>query len=111
MINVLEHISDNASSSKRMQTRIDARTTPASVCGYISRTILQSRSLDRSFGHFRRYQKRELQLLLSNAGFTVLQLNYFDMLGAIAWWFVYRILGSTRIYQGVSTPMIALSFR
>ena len=43
-------------------------------------------------GHFRRYSKHSLCELLSRTPFEVLDLHYFNSIGALGWWVQYRLL-------------------
>jgi hypothetical protein len=54
--------------------------------------------IDKDFGHFRRYTKPELQLKLTNAGFKVERLVYFNLIGYFAWWFNFKVL-QKRIFE------------
>ena len=47
--------------------------------------------MDRSFGHYRRYSRRSLAQAFRAAGFRVLHSRYFNMVGALGWWWRGRI--------------------
>jgi hypothetical protein len=62
--------------------------------------------IDRDFGHFRRYVRAELTGKLQTAGFRVLRLHYFNLIGYLAWWWTFRVLkqrsfnlGSVRLFD------------
>jgi SAM-dependent methyltransferase len=67
--------------------------------------------LDEKLGHFRRYHKPELLRLFSRAGFKVLKLRYFDLLGVLPWYFAYTLLkrpmtgGSVSLYDNLVVPI------
>jgi glycosyltransferase involved in cell wall biosynthesis len=49
-------------------------------------------SLDVSLGHYRRYSKKDLLNLLETTGFSVEQVDYFNLLGALGWFFNSKAL-------------------
>ena len=57
-------------------------------------------SLDEALGHFRRYVPRELAAKLSEAGFRVRHLEYFNLAGVPGWWFTGRVLRRRLIPRG-----------
>ena len=50
---------------------------------------------DKSIGHFRRYTLNGLNDIVSKAGYTVLKIHYFDMLGVILWYLNFTLLKRT----------------
>jgi hypothetical protein len=52
---------------------------------------------DRQIGHFRRYQKGELDAKMEEAGFTVDRQFYFNKVGVLAWWFGNTLFGQRTI--------------
>ena len=67
---------------------------------------------DRLVGHHRRYHKGELKSLTELAGYEVITINYFDILGVIPWLLVNRLFGSTQLnptlanlYDTVGVPI------
>jgi len=50
---------------------------------------------DRLDGHFRRYTKYSFGKVVLQTGFTVVHLRYFNLLGAVGWWWHYRFLKRT----------------
>lgn len=49
-------------------------------------------SLDESVGHLRRYRRRTLRAAVQGAGFSAVELRYFDLLGVAPWFVAGRIL-------------------
>lgn len=47
---------------------------------------------DKNCGHYRRYYKKELKVKVENAGFKIIKLKYFDFLGVIPWWILFKVL-------------------
>ncbi len=43
-------------------------------------------SMDRAIGHYRRYTARTLRERLEQAGFSILLLRYYNLLGTFGWW-------------------------
>ncbi len=81
-INVLEHIEQDtiALSNINRLLKADGRVVllvPAKKFAYTK--------LDKSLGHFRRYEKKELRKKLESAGFTVEYLEYFNIVGLFSW--------------------------
>lgn len=52
---------------------------------------------DRQIGHWRRYQKGELEHKMREAGFTVERQFYFNKAGVLAWWLGNTLLGQRTI--------------
>ena len=52
--------------------------------------------IDKDFGHFRRYTRGELRRKLEAAGFEVVRLDYYNLLGYFAWWLNFRLLRKRR---------------
>jgi SAM-dependent methyltransferase len=111
LVNVLEHVDDDAGFLARLRTRLPpggrllvlAPAGPA-VFG----------TLDRAFGHHRRYTAATLGGRLSTAGFAVESLRYFNLPGVLAWFIAGRILRkatlsarAVRIYDRCVVPWLA----
>lgn len=47
---------------------------------------------DQELGHYRRYNKKAISRLLSGAGLTVIQSNYFNFGGIPGWWYSGSVL-------------------
>jgi len=94
MVNVLEHIEDDAAALKMLSNFL----LPG---GYLLIFVPALQSLysdfDRAVGHHRRYHRKNLAAIVESAGFEIIKLRYFDWLGAIAWWFINVIFRSKKI--------------
>lgn len=55
---------------------------------------------DVSLGHFLRFRKNSLSLLLSQNGFTIIHKRYFNFIGILGWWFSGSVLGKKEIPKG-----------
>jgi len=71
-------------------------------------------SLDRNFGHYRRYRKAELAGKLVSEGFRLEVLRYFNFPGVLAWFLTGRVLrrktlraSSVRAYDRWVVPWLA----
>lgn len=91
-VNVLEHIEQDQSELKSYAELLKART--GTLCLFVPARQEIYAPLDKDFGHFRRYSKPELREKLTRAGFDIVRLNYFNIVGYFAWWFIFRLMGS-----------------
>lgn len=81
-VNVLEHIENDEKALRNMHRMLNKSGTlvllvPAKRIAY--------NDLDRSLGHFRRYEKEELRKKIEKAGFTINELEYFNVTGLLSW--------------------------
>jgi len=83
-INVLEHIADD----ERELCRYRQLLKPAAgrLCLFVPARPEIYSPLDRDFGHYRRYTRRQLAGKLERAQFHVRRMNYFNVAGYFAWW-------------------------
>ncbi|MBI1789531.1 MAG: glycosyltransferase [Acidobacteria bacterium] len=56
-------------------------------------------TLDRSMGHLRRFESRELETLLTRAGFQIEKKYNLNKIGKPPWWIHSKLLGSVRIHK------------
>jgi SAM-dependent methyltransferase len=82
--NVLEHIRDDAAAVEAMAAALAPEgrlvvLVPAHPGLY--------GSLDRTYGHFRRYDRERLGAIVRGAGLEVVDLYSFNLLGVVGWWF------------------------
>jgi SAM-dependent methyltransferase len=52
-------------------------------------------AIDKSIGHYRRYDKARLQMLAERSGLQVVALRRLNLLGAVGWWLSSRLLRNT----------------
>jgi glycosyltransferase involved in cell wall biosynthesis len=88
-LNVLEHVLDDAAALRGLAGLLVPGgrlilLVPAHQSLYSS--------LDRHLDHHRRYGRKALVRLLRDSGFVVERAGYFNMLGALGWWFNGRVL-------------------
>jgi ubiquinone/menaquinone biosynthesis C-methylase UbiE len=109
LVNVLEHLEDDVAA-------LDGFFRILQPSGHLflfvpALKFLYS-DLDAAVGHFRRYQKPDLNKRVADAGFTIIQSQYFDIIGVAPWWFLNTMLGATgfnpllvSIYDAVFAPL------
>jgi len=102
-INVLEHVADDAAALQRMWSLV-------SPGGHLALLVPAHPSLygdyDRLDGHYRRYTRSGLASLVQQAGWRIVGLKHFNALGAVGWWWQYRLLKRTihgrRAFRGMN---------
>jgi SAM-dependent methyltransferase len=92
MVNVLEHIEDDQSELIRLHKIL--KPNQGYLCLLIPARQEIYSDLDAHFGHFRRYDKKDLEQKLLTAGFKIKTLNYFNFIGYFAWLFRFRAMRS-----------------
>ena len=88
-INVLEHIQDDLDSVLTFSNLLKK-----DGCALIIVPALQILygPIDKSVGHYRRYSKKDLKVLFSASPFKIEKMHYFNIIGAIGWFFNSHIL-------------------
>lgn len=81
-VNVLEHVEDDAGELARMY---ESLRPGGHVCIFVPALSWLYSEHDASIGHFRRYHKAPLIALLKSAGFEIVRVRYFDVLGILPW--------------------------
>lgn len=93
-INVLEHIQDDASALKNLYTLLKEG-------GYLVLLVPAHQFLfgeiDKSIGHFRRYDKSWLINIINSVGFKIVKTRVLNMFGAIGWWFASKVLSDSKV--------------
>ncbi|MCP4708841.1 MAG: class I SAM-dependent methyltransferase [Planctomycetes bacterium] len=88
-INVLEHIEDDVEALVCLRKHL----APGGMVVIIVPALpVLFGSLDRAFGHYRRYQRRSLHLQFQEIGLTVVKSFYMNLTGALGWFLHSRIL-------------------
>ncbi|HMJ94939.1 MAG TPA: methyltransferase domain-containing protein [Thermoleophilaceae bacterium] len=85
--NVLEHVPDDEGAVAELA----AALRPGGVLGLLvpAHPRLYG-SLDREYGHERRYTRERLQRLIAGAGLELVELRSFNLLGVAGWWWKSR---------------------
>lgn len=104
-INVLEHLRDDIGALLTMGEILEpggrlALLVPAHLTLY--------GPYDRLDGHYRRYTKAYLRLILSHTPLEILRLYYFNAVGAVGWFVQHRLLRQTIHGAGHFSVMNAL---
>ena len=95
--NVLEHIYDDVKSLKELKSIL---TKNGTLVLYLPAFQILYSDLDRTVGHFRRYSKRRILKITSDAGFKIDKIFYVDSIGFFCS-FIIQILGwNTKIGIG-----------
>ncbi len=87
--NVLEHIYDDIKSLKQLESKL---TKNGTLVLYLPAFQILYSDLDKAVGHFRRYSKKRILKITSEAGFKVAKIFYVDSLGFFCS-FIIQILG------------------
>jgi SAM-dependent methyltransferase len=109
--NVLEHIEPDEVELKKYHDRLLKNS--GTLCLFVPARPEIYAELDRDFGHFRRYTRRELRQKLERAGFRIQRLHYYNIVGYAAWWLFFRQLkrrhfnpGSVRFFDRYIFPLV-----
>lgn len=88
-VNVLEHIAEDERELAAYRARLAGRH--GALCLFVPARPEIFGTIDRDFGHCRRYRRGELGAKLARAGFHVERLSYFNLAGYFAWWWNFRL--------------------
>ncbi len=109
LVNVLEHIERDDDTLKLIHRLL---VPGGHLLVFVPAMPALYGAMDEQFGHYRRYTKNGLATLGEQAGYEVVRLAYFDVLGAAPWWLVNRVLrrkraslGMTRVYDRWVVPV------
>jgi len=86
---VLEHVEDDAT---ELQLAAAAMRPGGSLLVFGPALEWLYSELDYKAGHYRRYSLGRLRRLAEEVGFEVLSLRYFDVVGVLPYFVVYRLL-------------------
>ena len=95
-LNVLEHIEDDVFVLQRLQQVLPSNAHLVFLVPFNQKLYS---NFDRELGHFRRYEKGELEAKMTNAGFAVERQFFFNKAGVLAWW-----VGNVLCQQRTITP-------
>jgi glycosyltransferase involved in cell wall biosynthesis len=93
-INVLEHVDDP---DQVIASCAEVIEPGGSLIVLVPQGRRKMGSLDRTLGHKRRFDKKQLRALLAKHGFEVGRLYQLNKIGAPAWWLYSRVLRRTQI--------------
>lgn len=95
--NVIEHIRDDIGAMAQMA---EAVGPGGRVVTFVPALRSLYGSVDRGLGHFRRYEREELEEKMRAAGLRVETVDFFNMPGCAAWFLVNRLLGRENTSKG-----------
>jgi SAM-dependent methyltransferase len=108
MVNVLEHIEDDAQAVRWM---FDALAPGGKLALFVPALPWLMSDLDRAHGHFRRYRKADLVRLMDMVGAEIEFLRFFDLPGILPWWLLNTVMGkvdfnlaAVRLFDSVVIP-------
>ncbi|MGH9857776.1 MAG: class I SAM-dependent methyltransferase [Acidobacteriota bacterium] len=85
ILNVVEHLEQDEEALRRIHARLNPG---GQLILMVPAMNFLYGSLDRSFGHYRRYTKKSISRVIQQAGFQPLKAEYVNVVG-MAGWFVY----------------------
>ena len=110
-INVLEHIQDDVAELKNAAKYCQPH---GKIVIFVPSEPALYGTMDWMSAHFRRYRRTELESVVRASGLNVISCEYFDSVGKIPYWLMYRILrksklgsSSVGIYDKVIVPLSA----
>jgi SAM-dependent methyltransferase len=89
-INVLEHIEDDRAELAAYHRLL--KQEKGVITLFVPARPEIFAPIDGDFGHYRRYTKKEIQSKLTQAGFKIEKLRYYNFVGYFAWWLNFRIM-------------------
>jgi SAM-dependent methyltransferase len=109
LINVLEHVDDD----EAMLATIASLLAPGSpLLLFVPAVPWLFGTLDELVGHRRRYVKAGLRTLVEDAGFSIVDLRYFDVLGVLPWYVTNRVIKAksfderaAKLYDAIGVPI------
>ena len=111
-INVLEHIQDDR---KELATVYNSLSEGGYLCIFVPALSRLYGSFDKNVGHFRRYERKELEGKLKDSGFKIEKTKFMDILGIIPWWLMFCVLkretlkrGQVSLYDKLVIPVLQL---
>jgi len=93
-VNVLEHIQDDDQALKNIYALL-----PKGGLLFLMVPALKILygNLDRSVGHFRRYEKKTLTEKILRTGFSIKQQHFMNFFGIFSWFFAVKLFGQTKL--------------
>jgi SAM-dependent methyltransferase len=103
-VNVLEHIEQDGAATRAMATIL--RRTAGRLFLFVPAHPFLYGTPDVLAGHFRRYRRRDLQTLLSKAGFEDIHTRHFNWFGALPYFVNSRILRPKSLGGSVDSQIV-----
>jgi len=92
MVNVLEHVPDDVGALNQIREGLRPGGT---IAVFVPAHEFLYSSFDHRIGHHRRYRRSSLAQTIATAGFEIVEINYVNMPGILAWLLVARFLNRT----------------
>ncbi len=99
-LDVLEHIKSDIYALKELKSAL--KKNGKIIISVPAMPILYGKR-DKNLGHHRRYSKKDLQNLIKKAGLSVVEIRYWNFLGALIYFFFEKIL-SRPIWDSLRRP-------
>ncbi len=109
-INVLEHIQNDAQELHYVKQSLKPG---GHLCLFVPALSYLYSELDKQVGHVRRYHKNPLKELVIQAGFKLINIKYFDILGILPWYIAFVLLKQTTnstnvsLYDKLAVPVMS----
>lgn len=100
LINVMEHIEEDKNSLRKLSNLLDK---DGKIIVLVPAYKWLYNPLDKNLGHFKRYGKDELKQMLRSAGYKVVNVSSFNMMGILGWFFWGSILRKKQLSKLVTT--------
>ena len=94
LINVLEHLPNDLAAMRMVAAML---REGGGACLLVPAHPFLYGSLDRRYGHVRRYTTRDVRALLIGSGLRPSRCRYLNPLGAVGWLIVNRVFGSAHL--------------
>ena len=108
---MLEHIENDV---EELRTASKVCRPGGTIVVFVPATPSLYGSMDWISAHFRRYRAAELEAVAQNANLKIVDSFYFDLVGKIPYWVMYRLLkkeslgnSAVGLYDKVIVPMSA----
>ncbi len=110
-VNVLEHIENDR---QELFYAYEAIKRGGYLLIFVPALSWLYSDLDQKVGHYRRYYRDELAKRVEGAGFLIIKIKYFDIVGIIPWYISFVLLkksitgGSVSLYDKLVVPMMRI---
>lgn len=95
-LNVMEHVKNDELMIKNIRQCL---RTKGKLILYVPALKVLYGTLDIKLGHYRRYDKRQLENMLKHNGFRIIKSRYMNFLGFFSWFLYSRILKRGKVKE------------